>query len=376
MWPPPPWGSILCPLFFPGGQNLSPGGPVAPPPRGGKELETPGAGKIRRGKGIPPGKGVFSPGPLGPKKGCPFGAKALPLGGGKTLVPQKGGLIPGPNPGGSRAPLGPPKEPPNWKSPTRDPPTPPNSPWKFFGGTGKAPQPKARGGPLGNPPGNPKEFPWGKENPPGGNPLDPKNPRGILGPQRGRERPPVYNPLLPTPNNFPFPPGKGFQRAQNPCRGAPGGQTKPKSFPEKGGKTLWVCPGDPGGPPPEIETLGCPKFPGVSPKKTKGLNLPSWPFNPGTVGEPENPGGTTRNRKRTAPLKERPAPSPKACPVSPKVDAPTTKAGPNAWQVEGEGQDDHRRDLARCVRDNGWLLLGMERQAMSLEDVFRKLTTE
>ena len=44
--------------------------------------------------------------------------------------------------------------------------------------------------------------------------------------------------------------------------------------------------------------------------------------------------------------------------------------------LSAEGNNDLRRDIFCCVRDNGWILLEMQRKTASLEDVFRKLTRE
>jgi ABC-2 type transport system ATP-binding protein len=44
--------------------------------------------------------------------------------------------------------------------------------------------------------------------------------------------------------------------------------------------------------------------------------------------------------------------------------------------IGAQGSVDLRRDIFSCVKDNGWVLLEMQRQAASLEDVFRKLTRE
>ncbi len=44
--------------------------------------------------------------------------------------------------------------------------------------------------------------------------------------------------------------------------------------------------------------------------------------------------------------------------------------------VASDGTRDLRRDLFGCVKDNDWILLEMQRQAASLEDVFRRLTHE
>lgn len=57
--------------------------------------------------------------------------------------------------------------------------------------------------------------------------------------------------------------------------------------------------------------------------------------------------------------------------------APTAgEDGADGYLVNVAGAQDVRRDLFRCVKDNGWLLLEMQRQSASLEDVFRKLTRE
>jgi ABC-2 type transport system ATP-binding protein len=42
--------------------------------------------------------------------------------------------------------------------------------------------------------------------------------------------------------------------------------------------------------------------------------------------------------------------------------------------IEGKGTDDLRPELFRCVKDNGWVLLEMQRRGANLEAVFRKLT--
>jgi ABC-2 type transport system ATP-binding protein len=44
--------------------------------------------------------------------------------------------------------------------------------------------------------------------------------------------------------------------------------------------------------------------------------------------------------------------------------------------VGGKGREDLRRGLFSCVKESGWILLEMQRQAASLEDIFRKLTKE
>jgi ABC-2 type transport system ATP-binding protein len=45
-------------------------------------------------------------------------------------------------------------------------------------------------------------------------------------------------------------------------------------------------------------------------------------------------------------------------------------------RIAAEAGQDLRRDIFRCVRDSGWLLLEMQQRRLSLEDVFRKLTRE
>ncbi len=44
--------------------------------------------------------------------------------------------------------------------------------------------------------------------------------------------------------------------------------------------------------------------------------------------------------------------------------------------VSAKEAQDLRRDIFTCIRDNGWILLELERKSVSLEDVFRKLTRE
>ena len=44
--------------------------------------------------------------------------------------------------------------------------------------------------------------------------------------------------------------------------------------------------------------------------------------------------------------------------------------------VASQGEQDLRREIFTCVRDSGWVLLELNRQTASLEDVFRKLTKE
>jgi ABC-2 type transport system ATP-binding protein len=50
--------------------------------------------------------------------------------------------------------------------------------------------------------------------------------------------------------------------------------------------------------------------------------------------------------------------------------------GALGFLVGGKSDQDLRRSLFGCVKDNGWVLLELHRQAASLEDVFRKLTRE
>jgi ABC-2 type transport system ATP-binding protein len=44
--------------------------------------------------------------------------------------------------------------------------------------------------------------------------------------------------------------------------------------------------------------------------------------------------------------------------------------------IAGSGQEDLRPSVFGCAKDNGWILLEMQQQTASLEDVFRKLTKE
>jgi len=44
--------------------------------------------------------------------------------------------------------------------------------------------------------------------------------------------------------------------------------------------------------------------------------------------------------------------------------------------VASQGEQDLRREIFTCVRDSGWVMLELNRQTASLEDVFRKLTKE
>jgi ABC-2 type transport system ATP-binding protein len=59
-----------------------------------------------------------------------------------------------------------------------------------------------------------------------------------------------------------------------------------------------------------------------------------------------------------------------------KLTAIDGEEGALGFMIGGAGTEDLRRKIFTCVKDNGWVLLGMQRQAASLEDVFRKLTRE
>ena len=59
-----------------------------------------------------------------------------------------------------------------------------------------------------------------------------------------------------------------------------------------------------------------------------------------------------------------------------KVSPSKGEDGATGWVVQGEVEQDLRRELFACVRDNDWVLLEMRRHRASLEDVFRKLTRE
>ncbi len=52
------------------------------------------------------------------------------------------------------------------------------------------------------------------------------------------------------------------------------------------------------------------------------------------------------------------------------------ESGTFQFTVDGTGADDLRKPLFRAAVDNGWSLLELQRQAASLEDVFRKLTRD
>ena len=52
------------------------------------------------------------------------------------------------------------------------------------------------------------------------------------------------------------------------------------------------------------------------------------------------------------------------------------REGIAGYHVESGHGDDIRRDLSRTVVTNGWGLLELRPQQMSLEDIFLQLTTE
>ena len=49
--------------------------------------------------------------------------------------------------------------------------------------------------------------------------------------------------------------------------------------------------------------------------------------------------------------------------------------GAHTFDIDGEAKNDLRKSLYRAAVDNKWALLELTRQAASLEDVFRNLTT-
>ena len=59
-----------------------------------------------------------------------------------------------------------------------------------------------------------------------------------------------------------------------------------------------------------------------------------------------------------------------------QVSRVADEAGALGFLVGAGDARDLRRDIFGCVRDNGWVLLEMQRKAASLEDVFRRLTRE
>ncbi len=65
----------------------------------------------------------------------------------------------------------------------------------------------------------------------------------------------------------------------------------------------------------------------------------------------------------------------KAMPGVIDVHAVGSNDGRHRFQIEGELKKDIRSDLARAVVQNGWGLYELQSVAMSLEDIFLKLTT-
>jgi ABC-2 type transport system ATP-binding protein len=59
-----------------------------------------------------------------------------------------------------------------------------------------------------------------------------------------------------------------------------------------------------------------------------------------------------------------------------KVSAADGEAAALGFVVGAKADQDLRRSLFGCCKDNGWVLLELHRQAASLEDIFRKLTRE
>jgi ABC-2 type transport system ATP-binding protein len=51
------------------------------------------------------------------------------------------------------------------------------------------------------------------------------------------------------------------------------------------------------------------------------------------------------------------------------------EAGAHTFAIDAAASDDLRKPIFRAIRDNGWPLLELGREAASLEDVFRNLTT-
>ena len=49
--------------------------------------------------------------------------------------------------------------------------------------------------------------------------------------------------------------------------------------------------------------------------------------------------------------------------------------GAHTFDIDAEAKNDLRKQLFRAAVDNKWTLLELTRQAASLEDVFRNLTT-
>ena len=51
------------------------------------------------------------------------------------------------------------------------------------------------------------------------------------------------------------------------------------------------------------------------------------------------------------------------------------EVGAHTFAIDGEAKNDLRKQLFRAAVDNKWTLLELTREAASLEDVFRNLTT-
>lgn len=61
-------------------------------------------------------------------------------------------------------------------------------------------------------------------------------------------------------------------------------------------------------------------------------------------------------------------------PPNVSTDASTTSL--ISYMLTSSEKDDLRRGIFLCAKENGWILLEMQRHAVSLEDVFRKLTRD
>jgi len=59
-----------------------------------------------------------------------------------------------------------------------------------------------------------------------------------------------------------------------------------------------------------------------------------------------------------------------------KVTATDGEADAATFIVASQGDQDLRREIFCCARDNDWVMLELQRQTASLEDVFRRLTKE
>jgi ABC-2 type transport system ATP-binding protein len=58
-----------------------------------------------------------------------------------------------------------------------------------------------------------------------------------------------------------------------------------------------------------------------------------------------------------------------------RCEAVSGESGAHSFAVDGTGEDDLRKTIFRAAVDNKWTLLELAREAASLEDVFRHLTT-